>query len=215
MSGRWTVEHRRGRAADLHGLEWPDPLTRTLWVLEVDRPALVLGSTQPAATVEVATLAGRGIELARRRSGGGAVLLEPGDSVWIDLLVPRSDPLWDDDVGRSFAWLGRAWVTGLAELGRPEGRVHDGPLVRGRFGRQVCFAGIGPGEVTLDGVKAVGLSQRRTRAGARFQAVVHRRWHPAPLVAIAGVEPGDLPPVVEIDQPAAAVTAALLRALPS
>jgi lipoate---protein ligase len=213
-AGDWAVERHRGPAAALHALDWPDPVIRTVWVLEVDAPALVLGSTQPAGEVDAAALAGAGIEVARRRSGGGAVLLEPRGSVWVDVLVPRDDPLWDDDIGRSFTWLGEAWAGALADLGRPGAQVHDGALVCGRFGRQVCFAGLGPGEVTVDAVKAVGLSQRRTRAGARFQGVVHRSWSPAALAAIEGVVPDDLPPVVVVDQPAAAIAAALIRHLP-
>ena len=62
-------------------------------------------------------------------------------------------------------------------------------------------------------VKLVGLSQRRTRAGARFQCVVHRRWHPGPYAALAGVEPDELPPVAVVDAPASAVESALLTHL--
>jgi hypothetical protein len=36
--------------------------------------------------------------------------------------------------------------------------------------------------VFLGGAKVVGLAQRRTRAGARFQCAVPTRWDPAPLV---------------------------------
>jgi len=213
VTSAWVVERHRGSAADLHALEWPDPLVSTVWLLQVDAPALVLGSTQKADTVDVDRLAADGIELARRRSGGGAVLLEPDASVWVDVLVPRDDPRWVDDVGRSFAWLGSAWVAALADLGVGDARVHAGALQCGRFGKQVCFAGIGPGEVTVDGVKIVGLSQRRTRAGARFQCVVHRAWRPDPYVAIAGVDPEELPSVAVLDAAAPAVEAALLTHL--
>ena len=37
---------------------------------------------------------------------------------------------------------------------------------------------MGSGEVLVDDAKLVGLSQRRTRDGARFQCVLHRRWQP-------------------------------------
>ena len=43
----------------------------TLWLMQVDRPALVLGSTQPAESVDREALAASGFELARRRSGEG------------------------------------------------------------------------------------------------------------------------------------------------
>ena len=126
--------------------------------------------------------------------------------------MPRADPTWDDDVGRSFAWLGRAWQQALADLGL-EAEVHDGALVCGAFGRQVCFAAIGSGELTVGGAKAVGLSQRRTRAGARMQCTVYRRWDPAPLAAL-GIDPDDLPPVATVDAPRSRIEAALLAHLP-
>jgi lipoate-protein ligase A len=208
--GGWNVLRRRGPAAALHALEWPDPLCRTVWVLEVDASALVLGSTQPVESVDVDALAASGVELTRRLSGGGAVLLEPGGSVWVDVFISRDDPRWHDDVGRSFVWLGEAWADALASLGVAGLDVHRGGLVRGRYGRQVCFAGIGPGEVTVQGVKVVGLSQRRTRTGARFQCIVHRAWFPGVLAAIAGVDPDELPPVAVIDRPASAIESALV-----
>ena len=42
----------------------------------------------------------------------------------------------------------------------------------------VCFAGVGTGEVSVGDRKLVGLSQRRTRTGARFQCLVHLAWEP-------------------------------------
>jgi lipoate-protein ligase A len=131
---------------------------------------LVLGSTQPAVEE-------RGVPVVRRRSGGGAVLVGPGEVLWVDVLLPSGDPLWEDDVGRSFHWLGRAWVDALAALEVPAA-WHDGPLICTPWCRQVCFAGIGPGEVTVDGRKVVGLAQRRTRAGALFQCAALLRWDP-------------------------------------
>jgi lipoate-protein ligase A len=150
-------------------------------VIEPTGPALVLGSTQAAPPP-----VGGGVDVVRRRSGGGAVLVEPGQLVWVDVFVPAGDPLWDDDVGRAFGWLGRAWA---AALGDPRAVVHDGPLVQTPWSRAVCFAGLGPGEVTTGGAKVVGMAQRRTRAGALFQCAALRAWDPAPLVALLGLPP--------------------------
>ena len=149
---------------------------RTARVVEVTSPALVLGSTQPAVEE-------RGIRVVRRRSGGGAVLVRPGELLWVDVLLPGGDPLWEDDVGRSFHWLGQAWVDALGELGIGAS-WHDGPMVCTPWCRQACFAGIGPGEVTVDGRKVVGLAQRRTRAGALFQCAALLRWDPAEMARL-------------------------------
>ncbi len=151
-------------------------VTRRVEVLVPTVPALVLGSTQPTDDVDAGAL-----EVVRRRSGGGAVLVTPDDPLWVDVDLPAGDPLWDDDVGRSFRWLGDAWAGALAAVG-VAADVHRGPFVPGPWGRVVCFAGRGPGEVFVEGAKVVGLAQRRTRAGARFQCAVPSRWDPGPLV---------------------------------
>ena len=210
-AGRFRIWRRRGGAQALHDLDWPEPMVPTVWLLEVDGPALVLGSTQRVADVDRSRLESLGVALATRRSGGGAVLVEPGNGVWIDVLVPRDDPVWGDDVGRSFTWLGQAWVEALAALGLPA-RVHQGRPDRSALAAAVCFAGLGSGEVTVDGAKAVGLSQRRTRAGARLQATCYRQWHPEPLRAL-GVEPGALGAVAEVDRDPEEVAAALIEVL--
>lgn len=174
----WAVARLRGAAGDLHGRD-VDYACRSATVCEVTEAAVVLGSTQ----------AGHGV---RRRSGGGAVLLAPGDPLWIDVVVPRGDRLWEDDVGRAFWWLGDVWARLLG------GDVHRGGLVCTRWSRQVCFGGMGPGEVAVGGRKAVGISQRRTRDGALFQCAVHRVWDPRLVVAHLGL------PAEAVDELAAA-----------
>jgi lipoate-protein ligase A len=177
-------------------------------VLSVTAPALVLGSAQPAAP------GSGGVEVVRRRSGGGAVLLRPDETVWVDVVVPAGDPLWTDDVGRSFWWLGEVWAAALG------GVVHRGPLVRTTWSAAVCFAGTGPGEV-LDpggGGKVVGMASRRTREGALFQCAVPLRWDPAAYVDLLGLPPeaaADLAGVAApVDASPDEVVTAFLAALP-
>jgi lipoate---protein ligase len=218
----WSFQQVRGSAADLHGL---DPLAeaggRRVAVLEVDRPALVLGSTQTDAVVDRAAAGAAGVELVRRRSGGGAVLLVPGDSLWVDVVLPRADPLWDDDVGRSARWLGRAWAGALGDLGLPA-TVHEGGLVRTRWSALVCFAGRGPGEVAVHDRKAVGVASRRGRAGARFQCGLARTWDPGPLLDLLALGPAEraegrrdlVDAAIGVDRPPAEVVGALRSHLP-
>lgn len=217
----WEVTWERGSAAAFHARPVPSEPVRSVQVLEVDRPALVLGSTQPDADADRPALLARGVELVRRRSGGGAVLLEQGASLWVDVVVPRTDPVWSDDVGVAFHWLGRAWADALGELD-VVADVHRGPLLTTRWSRLVCFAGLGPGEVTVGGAKAVGIAQRRTRGGARFQCAVLHRWDAEAMVSLLALRPAgrevasaELAAVaVGIDRPAATVVEALLRHLP-
>lgn len=143
-----------------------------MWVLEPTETAVVVGSTQAESVLVPGTPA------VRRRSGGGAVLVEPGGLVWVDVFVPAGDPLWEVDVGRAFAWLGRVWVDALGA----GAQAHAGPLVTTPWSKLVCFAGLGPGEVTVGGAKGVGMAQRRTRAGALFQCAALREWCPERLL---------------------------------
>ena len=115
--------------------------------------------------------------------------LAPGEVTWVDVLLPAGDDRWDDDVVRAASWLGEAWAEVLERLGIGDPEVHHGGLVSTPWSRLVCFAGIGPGEVTVAGRKVVGLSQRRTRAGARFQCALLHRWDPAPLAGALALEP--------------------------
>jgi lipoate-protein ligase A len=185
----WSVERVSGSPADIHSLGLPDPPRRLVRRCDATSAAVVLGSTQPEPPAEA------GLPVVRRRSGGGAVLVEPGQVLWVDVVVPRGDALWDDDVGRAFHWLGDVWVGAVGDAGAV---AHRGPLLATPWSRHVCFAGVGPGEVTVAGRKVVGIAQRRTRAGALFQCAALLAWDPAPLVARLGLPAGaaaDLRPV--------------------
>ena len=160
---------------ELHQLS-PDPgADRAVWLMSPHDSALVLGSAQPDGVA-------RSLEpgVVRRHSGGGAVLLVPDDTVWIDVVISRNDPLWDDDVNRAPLWLGQAWRAALASLDVPAGVVLD-RFEPGPWGRLACFAGKGPGEVLVGEAKAVGITQRRTRNWVRIQTLVYRRWDPDEL----------------------------------
>lgn len=177
----WPVVHHRGSAADLHHLDVPVD-GRAVLVMELEGPAVALGSTQSEAVLDQRVVAESGRDVTRRHSGGGLVVMDPGDVAWVDLVIPAGDPLWRVDVGEAFVWLGRAWAEAIAgSVGGVAGAapipvVHRGAPRHADLGRAVCFAGVGSGEVTVGDRKVVGMSQRRTRDYARFQCLVHRRF---------------------------------------
>jgi lipoate-protein ligase A len=147
---------------------------RHAFVRVLDRPTLVLGSTQDAKIVDMDALGRHGIEMVRRRSGGGAVLVEPGLAVWVDTWVPRDDPLFDSDVGRSRAWVGRWWADALGE----GVEVHAGGPIESRWSGLICFAGVDSGEVLHRGRKVLGVAQWRAREGALTHSFAYQqvRW---------------------------------------
>ncbi|MDZ7677121.1 MAG: hypothetical protein U5K29_01060 [Acidimicrobiales bacterium] len=183
----WRVERRRGTAADLHDAEVRPDVEASVWICEPLRPALVLGSTQRDLVVPPGPLERGGIDLVRRRSGGGAVLLLPGRSTWIDFVIPVGHSLWDADVGRATHWVGDTMARALTSSGI-ESVPHRGAMRPSDWSRLVCFAGLGPGEVVDPrGRKLVGLSQRRTRHAARFQTVLYHRGEPSEIVDLLGL----------------------------
>ena len=219
LPGGWSVRRLRGSAASLHAEPLPADPGRAVWVLDATGPALVLGSTQGPDLVDADEAAARGVEVVRRRSGGGAVFVDPATTAWVDLVIPAGDPLWHDDVGRAARWVGEAWRAALAELDVAPVEVHTGALACGPLGRLVCFGTVGAGEVTLaDRRKVVGISQRRTRFAARFQCAAYTRWDPEPLVALLGLDADGARAVegaaVGVGRSPAGVIDALLRNLP-
>ena len=184
VTSGWRVVEEQGSAQALHGDRLPVPDHRLVRVASVAGPALVLGSTQPWDSVDPERARQLGLEVARRRSGGGAVLVRPGHQVWLDIGLPRGDPLWDDDVGRAARWLGEVLAGALRNLGAVGATAHQGPFEPTSWSPLVCFAGRAPGEVVVGDRKVVGTSQRRTRDGAVFQVAVALVWEPDVLLSV-------------------------------
>jgi lipoate-protein ligase A len=129
---------------------------------------LVLGSSQPAALVRHDAA----LEVVRRRGGGGAVLVDPEQTIWIDVWLPSTTPEVHDvrgllgTAGEHFRRaLGALGVDGLEVL-RPE---------RAAERSVACFAGLGFGElVDTAGRKLLGLTAWRSREGALVQSALYR-----------------------------------------
>lgn len=191
MADTWRVERHVDTAQALHDLEPDADPAASVWLCEPTRPAVVLGSAQRDLRLDAVAVSDAGLDVAVRRSGGGAVLVDPLDTVWIDFVVPRGHPLWVDDVGRAMHWVGETWARALA-ASDVEAVVHRGGLDQRRWGRTVCAAGLGPGEVVdPDGRKLVGISQRRTRSVARFQSILAIEESGVDLAAVLGLADAD------------------------
>ncbi len=188
------VHHLTTTVAEAHRAPFPDEVRRAVWFVEPTDAAIVLGSTQGAGLLDLGAVGRRGLGVVRRPSGGGAVLIEPGESTWFDVWLPADDDLFEVDVTRSADWLGDVLVAALATLGLPARRISaGGPAYtagRPEWASLVCFGAVAPGEVVVDGRKAVGISQRRTRAGARFQVVVPHRFDPGVHAAVFDLDAG-------------------------
>jgi lipoate-protein ligase A len=170
-----TVVARRGTARELHELDLlaDAPRAAQVWWLQPDDPALVLGSRQSADIADAGECGRLGVSIVKRRSGGGAVLVVPDQLVWVDIVAAHG--MAPDDVRGSMIWAGEIWQRALAPFvaDAADLTVHAGSMITTPWSELVCFAGLGPGEVSLDDRKLVGLSQRRTRHGVRIQGTLY------------------------------------------
>ncbi len=213
-TGRWRLQRRAGTPRSLH--RWsnlaPVAAAPVVRVCQALGPAVVLGSTQPAGDVDESRCAALGLDLFRRRSGGGAVLVLPGSQLWVDVFVPRTDPLYVADVSASSRWLGEAWAGAISDavaaIAAPE-VLRRSPKSAPALARTLCFAGAVAGEVFLSGRKVVGLSQRRDRDGAWFHSMALLELDPTQFASVlSGGEPDRLRAAQELGQRAAGLPGA-------
>ena len=213
----WRIIEEVGLASDVHAQPMLYVSERTARIVDVTRSALVLGSRQRVGSVDAGALDALNAELVVRRSGGGAVFLYPGGQMWADLALPKSDPLFDDDIRKSALTVGEVFLRLFSSLGCEELEMHTGGLTGGDVGQTICFGGLGPGELTLEGAKVVGISQRRTAQGVVFQCTVYIRYpleETHLLMSGAGInlpEPGYALGIAQISDEFGAMTEAEAR----
>jgi lipoate-protein ligase A len=225
VNAPYELVRTRTAASEFHARSVPDPAPNELWWPEITAPALVLGSSQPEQDVDREACERAGVAVVRRRSGGGAVLLLPGEVTWLDVIVPLGSAGWSDDVHGPMIWLGHHLAAVVDELlddpldggadnpadGGRVISVHDGPMLTTRWSSTVCFDGIGAGEVLLGGRKLVGISQRRTRQAARLQCCWYSHHDPGRLVEL--LAPASRPAVTDL-RPVATVALVIADAIP-
>jgi lipoate-protein ligase A len=206
------VTHWAGRATALHSRPIR-PANRINELIAV-APAVVLGRAQKVDDGFAARAGAAGFEVVRRVSGGSAVVVGPGECLWVDVVIAKGADGWNDDIGKAGCWMGDQWVAALDAAGVSGCRVHRTAMEKLPGSDAVCFAGIGPGEVlTAEGAKLVGISQRRTRDWALFQCAIPLRWDPSVLIDLLGpsAEPARDASVATLDAARASVVLSHLR----
>ena len=159
------------RPASLFDVE---PLRRlahsTLGVLRCAEAVVVIGSRQSGRDLDEGALDRDGIGIRRRHGGGGAVLLRTADR-WVELWLRAATGTHVLDVRSSAYLVGEWWRAALGEH-EVDAQVHRGAVLGASQGAVACFAGLGPGELTVRGHKVLGISQWRVREGVLVSSVL-------------------------------------------
>ncbi|MBX0326391.1 ligase [Oscillochloris sp. ZM17-4] len=176
------------------------PTSAMRWY-ESPGPALVIGSGQKIAEVDLAACAAAGASLHRRASGGTAVLFVPG-LLMQDIVLPPGHALALSDVSESYRWLGEAWADALGRLGAPAAPIsvaeaREDTRALGPLLRRACFAGRSPYEILAGGRKLVGFSQVRRRHGTLLQVGLYAHWPGAALAGLLRLAAGEAAPLAE------------------
>ena len=112
-------------------------------------------------------------DLVRRWTGGGIVF--HGDDLTYSIVIPASDPVFDESSIAIYEKIHRALCSALAghtqgaELVRVTNQVRTGD--RGSYDND-CFANPVRADVMMDGRKIAGAAQRRTRRGLLQQGSI-------------------------------------------
>ncbi|MEO1059329.1 MAG: hypothetical protein AAFY28_20685 [Actinomycetota bacterium] len=159
-------------------------------------PAVVLGSSQRDELIDHGAAQQQRIDVVRRRSGGGAVLVDPETTAWFDAIIPAGAPGWSHDIHRPMRWLGERLAVALSHVDPHLAPQVQREIVDTPWSRLLCFDGLGVGELTVAGYKLVGMSQRRTREYARVQCSWYRRDEQSRLVGL--LAPEHRPPLEDL-----------------
>lgn len=119
-----------------------------VWACVGLAPAVVLGRSQRGLSTHPV------LRVQRRASGGGAVLTGP----WMleaMLRLPRPHPVAARGPAEAARWFGQLHLDWLRDQGIEGAVLHEGRTTA----HWSCFAGLGPGEVLVQGRKLTGIAQ--------------------------------------------------------
>ena len=206
---QFDVVIRRGDPAAFHAVE-PTSSARQAVFFQSSQRTLVLGSSQRLDAVDMASAHQHSIAVTKRRSGGGGVLLIPDEFVWLDLIIPATDVLWEADVSRSMDWVGELWKWAV-DPWVSSSVVHRAAMQSPLGSSAVCWSTTASGELVGPHGKLVGVSQRRTKHIARLQSMCHLVWRPELYAAVLPTVALD--DIARVAQPVPATAAQIVERL--
>ncbi|MEC7845629.1 MAG: hypothetical protein VX754_07330 [Actinomycetota bacterium] len=181
---KWVIEDKQSTTSFAHAATLAEWETPTVWIIKPEDSCIVLGNSQREKPfLDISYIESEGLNITSRCSGGGAVLVSPGDLLWVDVFIPKNSRLWHDDIKQAALWLGEIWVAALRSISI-DCIMNTQSLLRSPLTDLVCFAGKAPGEVFINDQKIIGISQRRSNKGTRYQCALALKWNPAHLINV-------------------------------
>lgn len=172
-----TEDHMRTTDELVRGVVADGPV---VWWHTGESDALVVGSSLKLTISEN----GSSVPVIVRPSGGGAVLTGPG-VLGLDIALPAGHNLLRGDIVEDYRWIGQVWREALSRLGiaAETASIEQAHAFASRQDFSAfnlsCFASLSAYEVTVGGMKIVGLSQVRRRGGVLFASAIHLDACPA------------------------------------
>lgn len=142
------------------------------WLLNrYNKPAIILGAAQRPDEQQLARAAAQGVELVRRKSGGGAVMAG-AEMLSVSVFLPRHHPISKGSTVKAYHWIGALWQKVFASYGLYSHLPNTEEIARSKQRTELlstdwaCYGGVAHGEL-LDqqGRKLLGVAQIRSRYG--------------------------------------------------
>lgn len=139
-------------------------------------PALILGTSQRAAEVDVAACHRLGFAIARRLAGGKAVIAT-SDYLSLTIVAPADHALVRGDILAAYQRLGAPLVGALRALGLDASLLL---LAQARAAQaasppsSLCYGGLSPYEIMVGARKLIGVAQVRRYGAVAYVAGLYR-----------------------------------------
>jgi len=162
------------------------------WLLtRYNSPAIILGASQRPDEQQLARAVSQGVELVRRKSGGGAVMAG-AEMLSVSVFVPSDHPISKGSTVKAYHWMGELWQKVFASYGlysrlpSADEIVQSNQRAKSLATDWACYAAVAHGEL-LDqqGRKLLGVAQIRSRYGCVLTCGLY--LHPPNWRLLAGI----------------------------
>ncbi|NNN20393.1 MAG: hypothetical protein HKL80_00120 [Acidimicrobiales bacterium] len=165
-------------ATDNSNSALPEVGKNTLFQVRPSGPLIVFGKNQKVEDIDILKARKLGFRLARRKGGGSAVIVEPGNFLWFELTYWKQNKTLEDpalELNLMGGILLEAMEMALPAL---KGRlvINEKRNNAPNSWPQWCFSSLGSGEIALDQKKVLGMALYRNRERSTYFVGIPLNW---------------------------------------